>query len=182
MVGVCANLKTDTALLVIDVQVGMFSETDPVYAGDLLLERIRGLISKARSSGIEVVYVQHNEEVGQPLETNTNAWNIHPDITPVDGDIVIQKHTPDSFHETNLQHELTIRGVKKLVLTGIQTDMCVEATGRRAHSLGYDVTIAQDAHSTFGYGDLTALEIINQYNDEVYPSFAEVRASQAIAF
>lgn len=51
-------MKIDTALLVIDVQVGMFPETDPVYDGDGLLERVSCLIAKARACHVPVIYVQ----------------------------------------------------------------------------------------------------------------------------
>jgi nicotinamidase-related amidase len=54
-------MKKDTALLVIDVQAGMFPETDPVYAGDMLLQRVRQLIDKARSCHAPIFYIQHNE-------------------------------------------------------------------------------------------------------------------------
>ncbi len=76
-----------------------------------LLERIGILIAKARSCGAPVVYIQHNEGPGEPLETNSLGWNIHSTIAPTDGDVVIQKRTPDSFHETNLQDELNKLGV-----------------------------------------------------------------------
>ncbi|AJY73663.1 cysteine hydrolase family protein [Paenibacillus beijingensis] len=174
-------MNADTALLVIDVQVGMFPETDPVYAGEVLLERIRGLIAKARACAVPIIYVQHNEDVGEPLESNSPAWNIHPMIAPHVEDTIIQKYTPDSFHETNLQHELAGKGIKKLVLTGIQTDLCVNATCRRACTLGYEVIVAKDAHSTWSQGNLSAVEIINQYND-LFGTFAKTEESANIEF
>ncbi|WP_199618298.1 cysteine hydrolase family protein [Paenibacillus alkalitolerans] len=174
-------MNFDTALLVIDVQVGMFPKDDPVYAGDVLLERIGGLIAKARSKAVPIVYVQHNEGEGEPLQTNTPAWNIHPAIAPGNTDIIIQKHTPDSFHETNLQNELTAKGIKKLVLTGIQTDLCVNATARRASELGYDVTVAKDAHSTWSQRNVGAQQIIDRHNDQ-FREFASVIESENIKF
>lgn len=116
-------MSQNTALLVIDVQVDMFAESYPVYEGDALLERVRGLIEKARSNDVPVIYVQHNEGLGEPLETNSPGWEIHPFITPVPEDLIIQKHTPDSFYETNLMDELAAKGVTKLVVAGIQTDL-----------------------------------------------------------
>ncbi|MDQ8734449.1 isochorismatase family protein [Paenibacillus sp. LHD-38] len=117
-------MKSDMALLVIDVQNGMFQEEYPVYDGDGLLERISGLIKKARAYDTPIIYVQHNEDEG--LVTNSPDWNIHPVITPVGGDIIIQKHMPDSFHDTNLHSELVALGIRKVVLVGLQTDMCID--------------------------------------------------------
>jgi nicotinamidase-related amidase len=176
-------MKKDTALLVIDVQAGMFMfpETDPVYAEDTLLQRVRLLIDKARTSHTPIFFVQHNEGPGAPLETNTPGWEIHTFITPESGDIIIQKHTPDSFHETNLQDELVARGVTKLVLAGLQTDYCIDATSRRAHQLGYETIVAEDAHSTYDQGNVTAAQIINQYNEQ-FSTFAKTQSSADIVF
>lgn len=174
-------MSNDTALLVIDVQVGMFSENDSVYAGSLLLERIQRLISKARESGNPVFYVQHNAGIGKPLEPNTPGWNIHPEIAPVEGDTIIQKSTPDAFHETNLQYELDAKHVRRLVLAGIQTELCVDTTCRRAFSLGYDVVVAKDAHSTWDRGNLQAKEIMAHHND-LLRWFAETEESANITF
>ena len=91
----------------------MFSKVDPVHDGDIILDRIGIFITKARSSGISVISIQHNAGSGKPLESGTSGWKIHPNILPTDGDIIIQKFTPDSFHETDLIYELSIRGVKE---------------------------------------------------------------------
>jgi nicotinamidase-related amidase len=102
-IGLVKRMNQDTALLVIDVQNGMFDESFPVYDGDGLLERLSVLIHKARTSRIPVIYVQHNEDEG--LVTNSPAWGIHPKIAPVEGEIRVQKEVPDSFYETNMQSE-----------------------------------------------------------------------------
>ncbi|MDR0271481.1 cysteine hydrolase family protein [Paenibacillus sp.] len=169
------------ALLVIDIQVGMFSESDPVYDGAALLGRINVLLHNARTSGIPVIYVQHNEGPGEQLETETVAWEIHPSIAPEPEDTIIQKFMPDSFHETSLQEVLSSRGIENLVIAGIQTDCCVNATSRRAGELGYDITVVEDAHSTWGQGEKTAAEIIAEHNEQ-FQKFAEIKKTQDITF
>lgn len=74
-------MKNDIALLVIDVQNGMFQEAYPIYDGDGLLERISGLIKKARACDTPVIYVQHNEDEG--LVTNSPDWKLHPKFSKV---------------------------------------------------------------------------------------------------
>ncbi|WP_274364049.1 cysteine hydrolase family protein [Paenibacillus thermotolerans] len=170
-----------TALLVIDVQNGMFMEEYPLHDSDGLLERISSLITKAREKNIPVIYVQHNEGEGEPLETNSEGWNIHPRIAPIDGDLIIQKHVPDSFHETNLQTELKSLGIDNVILTGLQTDYCVHATSRRASELNYQVTVVKDCHSTFSIGNESAEEIIARYNDQ-FRAFANLVESSNIEF
>lgn len=166
-------------LLIIDVQLGMFNEADPVYQGEILLKKIRDLILRARSLDIPIFYIQHNARIGQPLEREKPGWVIHPDIAPCTHDVIIQKNTPDSFHKTNLHQELKTRSVNELIVTGIQSEVCVDTTCRRAFSLGYKVQLVSDAHSTWNSSDLTASQIIDHHNN-LLRWFAEVKDSEAV--
>ncbi len=153
-----------TALLVIDLQVGMFSGAliPPIHAGDALLARVAGVLNQARRSGMKVVFVRHTAAAGRPLEAGTPGWPIHPAVAPRDGEAVIDKRTPNSFHETMLQAELA--GIRRLVVVGAQTELCVDTTCRRARSLGFDVTLVEDGHSTWDNDALTADQIIRHTN------------------
>ena len=122
-------MSADTALVVIDAQIGVVGEA---YHHDEVLDNINLLLDRARSSGTPVIYVQHNEPKGGELEPGTPKWPLHPAIAPRDGEPVVQKESPDSFHETRLQAELEARGIKRLVITGGQTQYCVDTTVRRA--------------------------------------------------
>jgi nicotinamidase-related amidase len=158
-------MSNNAALLIIDAQVNMFSEDSPIFEGEKLLHTISHLIAQARAVHLPIVYVQNNGGEGDPDMPGTPGWQIHPALTPERGDIVIQKHAPDSFHETNLQSELEARHIRQLMIVGMQTEMCIDATCRRAHELGYDVILVKDAHSTFDDEGITASQIIAQYND-----------------
>jgi len=170
-----------TALLVIDVQAGMFDPSDPVHEGEALLGVISGLIEKARAAGAPVIYIQHDAGPGKPLAHGAPGWEIHPAIAPGPDDVVVGKRTPDSFHETSLQQELQADGVSKLILCGIQTDYCVDTTCRRAFSQGYDVTLVSDGHSTWGSKHLTA-DQIRAHHNRVLRAFADVRPASEVAF
>ncbi|WP_308635372.1 cysteine hydrolase family protein [Paenibacillus silvisoli] len=173
--------NTNTALLIIDVQTAMFNEENPVHGHEELLERIGGLLGRARAGGIPVIYVQHNEGVGEELETGSPAWEIHTAIAPKDGEPRIQKFKPDSFEGTDLRDKLTAKGISQLVIAGLQTDYCINATVTRAAELGYDVTVAGDAHSTWGQNGQSAEQIIEAHNAR-FSSFARIQPSTAIIF
>ncbi|MEI5909692.1 cysteine hydrolase family protein [Bacillus spongiae] len=173
-------MKNKSALLIIDVQSGMFPEEEPVYKGSILLHTIGNLITKAKKNDLPIIYIQHNGPTGHPLEVGTKGWTIHPEIAE-ESSIVIQKTTPDSFFQTELEKELTKRGITDLFFTGIQTDYCVDTTCRRAFSLGYNSTLVTDAHSTWDSGGLTAQQIINHHN-KVLSSFAKLKASKDVEF
>lgn len=169
------------ALLVIDVQNGMFQEGNVVYRGDRLLHNLKYLISQARFTKTPIFYIQHNGPVGKPLEVSTKGWEIHPEIAPNNLDTIIQKTTPDSFFNTTLDDELKKQEIEHLVITGIQIEACVDTTCRRAFSLEYKVTLASDTHSTWDTKEITAQQIINHHNG-VLRWFADVYPSKNIIF
>src|SRR5690349_6104900 len=175
-------MSNDTALLVIDVQKGMFAEEHPVYGGAELLATIGALLAEARAAQVPVIYVQHNGGPGHPLEPGKPGWPIHPAIAPAEGDPVVGKSTPDSFHETTLQAELEARGIVKLLVAGIQTELCVDTTCRRAASLGYQITLICDAHSTWDSRTLSAAQIIAHHNDALKGWFVTPALASEIAF
>ncbi|MBT2642243.1 cysteine hydrolase [Bacillus sp. ISL-41] len=167
------------ALAIIDVQNAMFLEGEEVFNGNELLQGIRALIKQARLAKIAVVYVQHNETTGYPLENGTYGWEIHSEISPLEEDIIIQKTTPDSFLKTSLDQELRKREIDHLYLVGIQTEVCVDTTCRSAFSKGYKVTLVSDLHSTWPSAELTAQQIINHHN-KALRWFADVKSSDEI--
>ena len=171
---------SDTALLIIDMQVGNFSEPDPVYNGNELLAKVKSLISKARSAQIPIIYVQNNGGKGDPDEYGTSGWEIHPTIQPAEGDTVIQKQTPDAFHETNLHHELRSRKIKRLIIAGLQTEYCIDTTCRRAFTLSYAVTLVKNAHSTWDSSLLKAKRIIDHHNNVLGGWFATLKSEREI--
>jgi nicotinamidase-related amidase len=169
----------NSALVIIDVQNGMFLEGEEVFIGKELLRGIKTLIIQARSANIPVLYIQHNESVGSPLENGTYGWEIHSEISPEEGDIIIQKTTPDSFLKTALDQELREKGTQHLYLVGIQTELCVDTTCRSAFSKGYKVTLVSDLHSTWPSAELTAQQIINHHNGTLR-WFADVHSSDEV--
>jgi nicotinamidase-related amidase len=156
-------MSGNDALLVIDVQVGIIDGLH-AFRGDEVLEQINTLLGKARASNLPVIYVQHDGETGHPLEVGSEGWQIHPAIKPHDEDLIVRKRASDSFFETTLQSELGARSIKHLIVSGCMTEYCVDTTARRAVSLGYDVTLASDAHTTIDNKLLTAAQIISHHN------------------
>src|SRR5271155_654356 len=132
----------------------------PLELQDRVLSNITALLSKARFSGIPVLFIQHDGPKGHPLETGTPAWAIHPSILPLNGEPVIRKKASDSFFETRLAEALQTGEISRLIIAGAMTEYCVDTTCRRAITLGYDVTLAGDAHLTRGTPVLTAAQII----------------------
>ena len=158
-----------SALLVIDVQKGLF-KVAPFDLGPMI-SRINNLATRAREQGVPVVYVSHETAPGGGLDHGTPAWELDGRIVSMAGDHSIRKTTPDSFLRTHLTELLTKLGVTHLVLSGYATEFCVDTTARRAAALGYDVTLAADAHTTHDKTHATGAAIRAHHNATL-PSIA----------
>jgi nicotinamidase-related amidase len=154
-------MTKDTALLIIDVQRGLI---EPAHRSREVLDAINILLTKARANATPVVYVQHDGPKGHGLEVGTAAWQIHPAIAPKEGEPVVHKRASDSFYDTLLQRELEARGIKRLIVVGGQTDYCIDTTCRRATTMGYNVTLVEDAHTTEDNDLLTAAQVVAYHN------------------
>jgi nicotinamidase-related amidase len=163
-------MSENTALVVIDAQIGVIGEA---YQHDEVLANINLLLDRARKSGTSIIYVQHDGPKGGSLEPGAPQWPIHPAIAPHEGEPVVRKESPDSFHRTRLQEELQARDIKRLVIVGGQTQYCVDTTTRRAVAQGYDVLLASDAHTTEDSDTIPAEKIIAFYNETLNGFWAD---------
>lgn len=173
---------TKQALLIIDVQNCMFDPAAPVYNHEALLANLQRLIDRARASTTPVIYVQHCGPDGAPHAPGLPGWEIHPAIAPQPGEIIVQKRTPDAFHETTLRVELERLGIATLVIAGIQSDYCVDTTCRRAFSEKYAIELVSDTHSTWGDGGLSAAQIIDHHNRVLGNWFVSLKEAKDVTF
>jgi len=134
-------------LLVIDVQQALVDELAAERRA-ALLGTLRGLLGRARSCGVPIVYVRHD---GSPDELipGTPAWQIAAEIAPNEGEPIVDKRFSDSFRETPLADVLARYGGDHVIAAGMQTDFCVAATVREAATRGYAVTLVEDGHATY---------------------------------
>lgn len=134
--------RTNTALLVIDVQVGVVQDA---VDRDGVVSRIGSLVARARDADIPVIWVQHTDE---DLPEGSDAWKYVPELQRRDDEPLVPKRYGDSFEDTNLEELLAQRRVGHLVVAGAQTDQCIRSTLHGAMARGYDATLVGDAHTT----------------------------------
>ena len=152
------------ALCIIDVQNAMVQDDHPVYQSKEVIQNIKELIDKARDKKIPIIYVQHNE-IGTEFEKGLKSWEIVDSIKPLSTDYIVHKTFSDSFKETDLKKILDYLQINELIIVGMQTDYCVNATSLRAKDLNYSVTVVSDAHSTFD-DDISAKDIIENHHKQ----------------
>lgn len=151
-------------LLIVDAQVNQFEPPMAVHDGPLILGRLKSLVKRARSAGVPVAFIQNDGGEVDPDFPGTSGWALHPELLPIGSEKVYRKSTTDSFHETGLLEDLRAAGIEDLVIAGMQSNYCIDATTRRAVQEGFNVTLVSDAHSTFSFTEEPASAIIVAQN------------------
>lgn len=163
------------ALLVIDVQKDVVANA--VKTSEVI-DNINSLISNARTSNVPVIWVQHSDDY---LVRDSTGWEIVDELEPLPDDLLIYKTESSSFAETDLQAQLEALDIKSLIITGAQTDYCVNATSNAGVELGYQVTLVSDAHTTEDSDTKTAIELIDEKNAS-FAQIGEVLKTSEISF
>jgi nicotinamidase-related amidase len=159
------NAPTHTAVLVIDVQTGLFCTEPTPFEAEEVVGRINAVIAKARRTGTPMIFIQHDGEPGgEDVVPFTEGWKLHPDLDVRPSDLVIHKTTCDAFYGTSLEAELRSRGITTLLLMGYATDFCVDATLRSAASKDFSVIVVADAHTTSDNPVLKADQVRQHHN------------------
>ncbi len=152
-----------SAVLVVDVQNGLFNEIPRPYMADETLQVIDEIMGRARKKEIPVIFIQHETPEG-PLMYGTKGWDIESRLTIIEDDIMVRKTTPDSFFYTDLQDRLNKMGIENLIICGYATEYCVDTTIRRSAALGYSVQIVANGHTTHDKDHATGRFIIDHHN------------------
>ena len=140
-----------TALILIDIQNDYFPGGKMELAGSVeASQRAARLLAFFRDAHLPLVHIQHIST--RPTATfflpNTEGVKTHMNVAPREGEPLFQKHYPNSFRETPLLDYLKRAGIERVVIAGMMTHMCVDATTRAAVDLGFHCLIAEDACAT----------------------------------
>lgn len=140
-----------TALLVIDIQKDYFPGGKmPLENPEAAARNAYTLLQCFREHGGRHVHIQHVSI--HPGATfflpGDRGTDIHDLAAHFEGEPLVQKHSPNSFRETNLLDLLRGWGVERVVVCGMMTHLCIDATARAAADLGFKVIVAADACAT----------------------------------
>ena len=176
------------ALVIVDIQKDYFpGGAHPLVAPEAAATAARRVLDAFRASGDPVVHVRHvwDEEDATFMRPETDGVEIHSAVAPAEGELVITKEFPNSFRETALEDELRRRGVESLVVCGMMTSMCVDATVRAAVDLGFDTTVVHDACATcdleFDGRSVPAPQVHSAFLAALADGYATIVSSDEIA-
>ncbi|GAA1825278.1 cysteine hydrolase family protein [Agromyces salentinus] len=170
-------------LLIIDIQNDYFEGgANPLVGPDAAAANAARLLASHREAGQPVVHVQHVWDAPDAafFAPGTHGVEIHPLVAPVEGEPVVVKAKPNSFLGTDLDARLRQAGadVDGVVVVGMMSSMCVDATVRAAADAGYSVTVAHDACAApdlaFGDAVVPAAQVHAAFMAALDGSYAEV--------
>ena len=175
-----------TALLVIDIQKdyfpgGKYPLVNPLEAA----QKAYMILQCFRESGNHHIHIQHIslEPDATFFISGDRGTDIHDSVAHFEGEPIIYKHEPNAFLNTNLLELLKGWEIERLIITGMMTHMCVDATARAASDLGFQIIIAEDACATrdLKYGDTTIpAELVHKAFLAALKSYGKVMKSEAI--
>jgi len=177
----------EKALVIIDIQNDYFPGGKmELEDADAAAVRAQRVLQKARDQKLPIFHVRHLST--RPGATfflpGTAGAEIHQAVKPQQGETVIEKNFPNSFRATALEEKLKAAGVKELVVAGMMTHMCVDASVRHAADLGYKVTLVGDACATraqsFGGENVPARQVHTAFLAALNGFYAKVVASDAL--
>ena len=140
-------MASSRTLLIIDIQRDYFpGGAYPLVEPEAAAESARQVLEGFREAGDEVIHMKHVWDAPEAefMRPGTEGIEIHPEVEPADGELVLEKEHPNSFLETRLAGELRRRG-EGVVVAGMMSSMCVDATVRAAADLGFSPTVVHDA-------------------------------------
>ena len=134
-------------LLIVDIQRDYFpGGAYPLVEPEAAAATARRVLDRFRADGGPVVHLRHVWVAPDAtfMRPGTDGVEIHPDVAPAEGEPVIEKAHPNGFIETGLEDRLRSLGADELVVVGMMSSMCVDATVRAAVDLGFDTTVVHD--------------------------------------
>lgn len=145
------NKKMNTALILIDIQNDYFENgTMTLVGSEKAGLNARQILEKFRADGLPIIHIQHlaTSKAATFFLPQTNGAEINKNVKPIDGEKAIVKHYPNSFRETDLLALLKSKNITDLVICGMMTHMCVDATTRAAKDFGFNCIVIGDACAT----------------------------------
>lgn len=157
---------SNIVLLVVDVQNALIK--DHPYNEQRVIENIKKLILTARDNKKEVLYVRHDDGKGTELEQGTDGWQIYDDIVPNASELIFEKQYNSAFHKTGLREYLESKEIDTIILVGLQTEYCIDATCKSAFDYGYKIIIPEETNTTFDNEYLSGEKLYEFYNYKIW--------------
>ncbi len=150
-------------LLIVDTQK-LITNKD-LYCFENFVANVKALIGTARANSIEVIYVRHDDGIGQALTKGNEGFEIYEEFCPDSEEKIFDKTVNSAFRGTGLLEYLKEKNEKQVIVAGLQTDYCIDATIKCGFEHGFQMIIPAHANSTFDNEFMTAEDSYKYYNE-----------------
>ena len=154
-------------LIVIDVQKGITDER--LYDFDGFIKNVTSIIDAARKNNVEVIYVQHDDGPGTGFSFGDKDFEIADQVAPKENEKIFIKTINSCFGNNDLANYLRESKEKDLMIVGLQTNFCIDASVKSAFERGYKVIIPKGTNSTFDNDYMDRETTYKYYNDMMWP-------------
>ena len=158
-------------LLVIDMQKAIVD--GELYAFDTFMDRTARLVDAARKTGVEVIFVQHDAGPGSGMSAGDEGFEIVDEVRPRQGEKVYVKTINSCFGNKEFREYMEKQADKRLMVIGLQTNYCIDATVKSAFERGFEVIIPEGTNTTFDNAYMTGETTVKYYNEDVWEEIVD---------
>jgi nicotinamidase-related amidase len=177
----------NTALLLIDIQNDYFPNGRmPLEKSVDACQKSQEVLQNFRTKKLPIIHIQHVSTRPDAVHflPCTKGVEFHQDVLPSKNEMVIKKHYPNAFKDTNLLNYLIKNQINHLVVVGMMTHLCIDATVRAAYDLGFTCTVIHDACATknleFNSMLIPAQSVHNAFLAALQPLYANVVSAREL--
>ncbi|AQS10324.1 peroxyureidoacrylate/ureidoacrylate amidohydrolase RutB [Clostridium saccharobutylicum] len=150
-------------LLVIDTQ--NLITNDKLYKFDTFVSNVKEIINKARKNNIEVIYVRHDDGEGSELTKGIDGFEIYEEFQPINGEKIFDKNVNSAFKGTGLLEYLRKKDEKEIIIVGLQTDYCFDATIKCGFEHGFHMIVPAYSNTTVNNKFMSAEQSYRYHNE-----------------
>lgn len=153
-------------LLVVDTQKLITNRG--LYEFDRFESRIKTLIAQARANDVEVIYVRHDDGAGAELTKGNAGYEIYDGFKPESGERIFDKNVNSAFCGTGLLEYLRDKKEDTIMIVGLQTDYCIDATIKCGFEHGFEMIVPEKTNSTYDNEFMAAENTYKYYNEHMW--------------
>ena len=153
-------------LLVVDTQKAIVN--DKLYNFEQFISNVKEIIKIARQNDIEVIYVRHDDGAGSELTKGKDGFEIYDGFRPANSEMIFDKSVNSAFRDTGLSEYLKQKNETAVVIVGLQTEYCIDATIKAGFEHGFEMIVPENTNSTFDNRFMSSEMTYKYYNGFIW--------------